>query len=134
VDSKSFYVTDYDGPEADKQLLKSLIDSLLDAKYDRSSVYVHNLSAFDGIFLLKNIYDLTDDGYKIDFVYKDDKMISITIKKIVYVPVLDNNDPTGISMRKRTVFKITIYDSLLILPASLSKLAKSFGIEQGKLD
>lgn len=37
-------------------------------------------------------------------------------------------------MRKRTVFKLTICDSLLILPASLSKLANSFNIEQGKLD
>jgi len=131
VDDKSFYITDYDD---DKQLLKSLIDSLLDDKYNRSSVYVHNLSTFDGIFLLKTIYDLSDEGYKIDFVYKDDKMISISIKKIQYTFVLDDKSETGISMRKRTVFKITMYDSLLILPASLSKLAKSFGIEQGKMD
>lgn len=57
VEDKSFYITDYDGPTADKQLLKSLIDSLLDNKYNGSHVYVHNLSTFDGIFLLKTIYD-----------------------------------------------------------------------------
>ena len=65
------------------------------------------------MFLLKTIFDLErdgDKGYKINMVRKEDKIISLTI------------------LNKETGFKIIIYDSFLLLPASLNKLAKSFGL------
>ena len=45
------------------------------------TVYAHNLSRFDIIFLFKFLGDLAlNHGYKIDPIIKDDKIISITIK------------------------------------------------------
>ena len=96
VDTKSFYIKDFEGDNPDKLLLKALIDSLLDDKYNESKVYIHNLSTFDGIFLLKTIYNLSNDGYKIDLIYKDDKIISITIKKLEYINIVDINSVSGV--------------------------------------
>jgi hypothetical protein len=117
---KSFYLTDYDMDQ--DLLLKASIDYLLNPKYNNYSIYAHNLSHFDGIFLLKNIVELKKLGYEIKMLYKDDKMISIEIKRSEAVSrKLGYNNPES--------FSIIFYDSFLILPTSLNKLAKSFNLE-----
>jgi hypothetical protein len=127
IEERTFYVTDYDSPNRDSKLMSDLINSLLDFKNNGSMIYCHNLSSFDGVFLLKTIYDLSDHGYKIDLIYKDNKMIVVTVSKRVEVV----NEEGNKVMEK---FQIKFCDSLLILPASLAKLAKSLGINSGKLD
>ena len=74
-----------------------LFKQLLRRKYKGYTVYAHNLSRFDIIFLFKFLGDLAlNHGYKVDPIIKDDQIISIKIK---------NNK--GI--------KLVLRDSLLIL-------------------
>jgi hypothetical protein len=90
-----------------------LFKCLLKRKYKNYSVYAHNLSKFDIIFLHKNIAKLNKD-YKISFLKRDDKYISITISN------LTNN------------IKISIKDSYNLLPSSLNDLSTQFNIENPK--
>ena len=53
----SFYLTDYNSPS---HMIKACISSLLQTKYNKHKVYIHNLANFDGIFLLKNLVSLGD--------------------------------------------------------------------------
>lgn len=54
---KSFYLTDYNSPN---DMIKACISDLLQAKYHKHKIYIHNLANFDGIFLLKNLVALGD--------------------------------------------------------------------------
>ena len=84
------------------------------SKYRGKTVYAHNLSRFDVVFLFKEIGKLQNDGYKVTVLNKDDKIISINIVK-----------------GKNTC--LVIKDSLLLLPASLELLATQFNLKVGKL-
>src|SRR5216684_919584 len=97
--SKSFYLSDY---KDNQEMLLYAITSLLKRKYNGYKVYVHNLSNFDGIFILKILSSI--DNIKLFPVIKDDKMIDI---KLTY----SNFSKYNISFR----------DSLLMLPSSLKK-------------
>jgi len=101
----SYYLSDYENEE--RMLFHALI-SIIKSKYHLYNVYVHNLSKFDGIFLLNALKRIGNTEIKI--VRKDGKFINI---KVIY------NDK----------YTINFKDSLLILPVSLSKLAKSFGLD-----
>nr|YP_009649293.1 DNA polymerase family B [Rhizopogon salebrosus]QDA23208.1 DNA polymerase family B [Rhizopogon salebrosus] len=103
----SFYLTDYKNSQ---QMLTFAIASLLKRKYNGYKIYVHNLSNFDGIFLLKIFSSI--DNIKILPIIKEGKMINI---KLSY----DNIN----------AYKISFRDSYLILPASLSKLTKQFSVD-----
>jgi hypothetical protein len=102
--SFSFYLTDFNNEEA---LLKETILSLFNEKYHNFIIYIHNLSYFDGIFLLKSLSSI--DDIRVKPLMKDGKIFNI---ELIY---------NGI--------KIHFRDSLLILPNSLRKLAKSFNVE-----
>uniref|UniRef100_A0A896Z909 DNA polymerase n=1 Tax=Coniophora puteana TaxID=80637 RepID=A0A896Z909_9AGAM len=93
---------------------KNLFKTMLNSRYRGRTVYAHNLSRFDIIFLFKTIGSLLNEGYKISVLKKEDKIISITIVK-----------------GKNTC--LVLKDSLLLLPSSLDKLAKNFKLEVGKL-
>lgn len=87
---------------------KELFDALLRRKYRGYTVYAHNLSKFDLIFLFKHFAKLwMFDGYKVKPIFKDGAVISIVI----------SNDK-GVSL--------TFRDSYLILPSSLKTLAETF--------
>jgi hypothetical protein len=120
---ETFYLTDYNFDQ--DKLLKASIEYLLKpwggTAYKGYNIYVHNLSMFDGIFILKNIVDLKKIGYTINILYKDDKMIQITIQRSVAI-----SKELGFESES---FSITFYDSYLLLPTSLNKLARSFGLE-----
>jgi hypothetical protein len=111
LDYYTFYLLDYNTQE---DLLIATTKVLTNPKYNGYNVYIHNFSLFDAIFLFKYILALSKEGYKIDFLKREDKFIKITISK------------------KETKFRLTIYDSLLLLPDSLSNLATAFNVE-GKL-
>jgi hypothetical protein len=104
INYSSFYLTDY---KDSQDMIKNVIISLLVKKYNNYTVYIHNLAHFDGIFLIKTLASLDDCELKPTL--KDGKMINL---KLIY--------PKGI---------INFRDSLLLLPNSLSKLAKSFNIQ-----
>ena len=76
-------------------------------------IYAHNLSGFDGIFLLKIIAIVSNKlGLEISIAKRESSLISIKI-----------------ASSKKNGRTIEFRDSLLLLPASLSKLAKSFNVE-----
>jgi hypothetical protein len=104
--SKSFYLSDY---KDSQEMLTFAISSLLKRKYNGYKVYVHNLSNFDGIFILKILSSI--NHIKVHPILKDGKMINI---KLSY----DNINAYQISFR----------DSYLILPSSLRKLAIQFNV------
>jgi hypothetical protein len=91
-------------------------DFLLDIEKvsNKHTIYIHNLSSFDSLFMLKALYN----NYLTKPMFKDNKIISINVKKIIN----KNN-------KKYIFFK----DSLLLLPMSLEKLISSFNIKTKKL-
>jgi DNA polymerase type B, organellar and viral len=81
------------------------IKDLMIKKYDNYKVYTHNLSGFDGIFMLKILVEL---GICKPIIHND-RIISIQFKLNGYI--------------------ITFRDSQQLLNSSLAKLGKSFGVE-----
>ena len=74
VRRRSFYLTDY---KDSTDMLTTCVVSLLKQNYNGYRVYVHNLSNFDGIFLLTILSNIKDCELKI--VHKDDKMINLNL-------------------------------------------------------
>ncbi len=101
----SYYLTDYIN---EKSMLKEAILSLFNKKeYHNHIVYIHNLSFFDGIFLLNVLASI--ENITVKPLMKDGKMFNIELK-------LNN-------------IKINLRDSLLMLPNSLKKLAIQFNVD-----
>lgn len=109
--SKSFYLTDY---KDSQEMLKFAISSLLKRKYKGYKIYVHNLSNFDGIFLLKILSSI--NHIKVQPILKDGKIINLKL----------NYDSIN-------SYQINFRDSFLILPSSLSKLAIQFKVDNKTL-
>lgn len=107
----SFYLSDYKNSD---DMLISCIISLLKRKYNGYKIYVHNLSNFDGIFLLRILSNIPN--FILDPIIRDGKLINLSLKKQV---------------GQRT-YKIDFRDSLLMLPISLDKLSKAFQVENNK--
>jgi hypothetical protein len=91
---------------------EELFNQLLQPKYYGYSVYAHNLSNLDIIFIFKYISYLRNK-YIIKPIIKDGNIISLTIEKC-------NN------------IKITFKDSYLLLKDSLAKLTKTFNVNTPK--
>lgn len=102
--SYSFYLSDYNNPN---DMIKSCLISLMKKKYDGYKIYVHNLSNFDGIFLLKILSSF--DNCSLKPKIKDGKFINLQLNFNKY--------------------KIYFRDSFLMLPLSLRKLAKAFQVD-----
>jgi hypothetical protein len=98
VKKLSFYLTDYKNYN---DMIIHAINSIMKRKYNGYKVYIHNLSNFDGIFILKALSSIKYSSLKP--IIKDDKMIDI---KIIFGK-----------------YNIAFRDSLLMLPSSLRKLA-----------
>ena len=103
--SKTFYVTDY---KDHKNMLISAIKSIMLRRYHGYKVYLHNFSNFDGIFLFKTLVYLADS---IQPIINDNRFVNTKFK------FNDNK------------YKLEFRDSLLMLPVSLRKLAKTFQVE-----
>ena len=115
---KPYLYSMYDGFKSYSWFTESplqLFNQLLRPKYRNYKVYAHNLSRFDIVFIFKYLSTLNNQGYKIKILMRDQNIISLTIQ----------NYTKNIS--------ITIKDSYLILPSSLSKLSKQFQVETPKL-
>lgn len=101
---ESFYLTDFKNPNA---MLKSCLRSIFVKGNHGATVYCHNLTGFESVFLLKVISSFKD--FKVLPIFKNGKVINIKV-----------------SFGKNYV---NFRDSLLILPVSLRKLAIAFNIE-----
>jgi DNA polymerase type B, organellar and viral len=112
IKSNSFYISDYE--DSDRMILFA-IRSLLKSTNNNAKIYVHNLSNFDGVFLLRILSDI--ENTKITPVIKDGKIINLNLSWT------SNNE----NVKKR--YSIDFRDSLLLLPISLRKLAKAFDVE-----
>jgi len=110
----TFWVGDFTSPEA---MLEKSIRSILIRKYRGYKIYLHNFSYFDGVFLLKVLSAMSD--IKITPLIRDDRILKISIQFDL------NKGKKGSSYKG----SITIFDSLLLLPVSLEKLAKTFNCE-----
>lgn len=109
----SFYLSDYNN--IDKMIKEALI-SLMKKQYNGWNVYIHNGSLFDCIFLLRYI---TEIGH-VHILKKDNKYINIKLSWGEY------KDKKG---NVKFKYNINFRDSFLLLPTSLRKLSKAFGVE-----
>jgi hypothetical protein len=98
-----------------EELFSIFIDQLLTlfTKSNKLVVYAHNLSGFDGIFLLKHLFKLG----KVEPLLFHGRLISIKVK----LNIVGYTDKT-------IIFK----DSYLLLPLSLRRLCKAFNVESIK--
>jgi hypothetical protein len=88
-----------------KLLFSDFFKTIFSRKYKNYKIYFHNLSGFDGVFLLKRLVDLK---YKIEAKVLSGKIIQILVS------------------REKVGLNFTLNDSLLMMLQSLDKLAKSF--------
>jgi len=91
-----------------KNMINDMVNDLCIKKYHGYKIYLHNLSKFDGFFLVKYLAIV---GIVDPIIHKG-KIISINFN-------LNSN-------------KITFMDSYLMLPSSLKKLSSSFKINNPK--
>jgi hypothetical protein len=105
-DAWSFFLSDFNSID---DMMNTAINSIMRAKYNKWNIYAHHGSKFDYIFILKFITLLGE----VDLLMKDGKFINI---KYTWI-----SDGTG--------YYINFRDSLLMLPSSLRKLSKAFGVE-----
>ncbi len=80
-----FYVNSKKDINSSKIVL-DLIDELLRPKYEHHTFYCPNLGGYDVVFLVKVLIDyneLNNDKYKIDTVFRDTKVLKLTLSKKV---------------------------------------------------
>lgn len=94
-------------------MLKNFLSDIEEMS-NKHTIYIHNLSSFDSLFLLKSLYN----KFITKPLFKDNKIIYINIKKII-----DKSNKINIHFK----------DSLLLLPIALDKLISAFNIETKKL-
>jgi DNA polymerase type B, organellar and viral len=98
----SYYLTDFENHEI---MLITAIKGIMIKEYDNYQVYIHNMSRFDAIFLLKILVNLGECKP----IIHNDEIISITFMLNGYV--------------------VTFKDSLKILIKSLRDLGHSFNVD-----
>jgi len=104
------------------QLYEFINKELLNYKYSGYIIYAHNLSSFDGIFILNQLVKLSEKiKIRIEPLFRDSKIIQI---KVYYA-----YNHTENKFRYSVIFR----DSLLILKTSLDKLSKTFLSDQPEL-
>jgi hypothetical protein len=105
---KTFFLKDYRNPE---ELIITALKSIMLRKYNGFNVYIHNLAKFDIIFLLKYLVELGS----VQPIIHNGRIISINL-----------------NYGKNNEYQLHFRDSYLILLASLSKLCRSFNVENSK--
>jgi hypothetical protein len=110
------YITSYTSGKDQKVLFNSFMDQLLSTIKGSgvTNIYAHNLSGFDGIFLMKHLLSYG----KVEPLLFNGKLISIKLKI----------EGSKKSENKTIIFK----DSYLLLPQSLRMLCKAFKIDTPK--
>jgi hypothetical protein len=104
----NFYLTNYKNID---DLIISALKSIMIRKYNGYNIYMHNMAKFDIIFLFKYL-----------------------LKLGLVQPIIHNNRIISINFNfgKNNKYQIIFKDSLLLLLNSLSKLCKSFKVDNPK--
>ena len=121
-----FWVSDYASPDL---MLEACLRSILIRKYYGYKLYLHNFSHFDGVFLLKILANMK--AIEVEVIRRDSRLIKVVVK---YDRPTQSITEDGV---EKTVFiktksgalykgNLTIYDSMLLLPAGLDKLTQAF--------
>lgn len=121
--NKTFILTDYievGGNTSD--MIDDILAYIISPKYVGWKCYSHNFSRFDGIFLFNHLANLESKGYEVDVIYRDGKLMKVTVK-------LFKVNSKG---KRIKILGTTFFDSLLLMPDSLNKLASCFGFEMKK--
>lgn len=105
----SFYLHDYKNIES---MIKAAFTQLLKSKYEQHKVYLHNLSYFDGVFMLKILDSLPNCSLSIN--RHEGRLINLQL--------------TYKSQTGKQNYHLHFRDSLLILPVALKDLATSFNV------
>lgn len=105
--STNTYVSD---GENSKQMFYKAFDDLLCTENNGAVVYIHNLAKFDGIYLL---HYLETAGFKVTSKFKNNRIL---LNMVV----------------RRDGVKVTLIDSLQILPMALRSLAVAFDVTTRK--
>ena len=103
-DYLTFYITDY---QSSKELLEATINCLLDPKYNKYKLYIHNFSFFDSTSLFEHIINLKEHGYEVNFLIKEreNKFFYITITKYSYTSYINKN---GLSSIEKNIPRVRI--------------------------
>jgi DNA polymerase type B, organellar and viral len=126
-EKRTFYLTDLfsNNREGSQQLILHCIDQMLEPKFNNFIFYVHNLGKFDVIFLHKVLIDYNynvENKYKLEPLYRDNKIIRLTIK----IKWNKNKNKNHINI------KISFVDSMNLLEGSLDKLSKDYQVTTSK--
>lgn len=114
---KTYFLSDYDfNPDL---MIKACILDLALPVYNGYCIYLHNLSNFDGVFLLK-VLATTLDSKNIVPLIKDGKILNLTMK-VQYTKEVNGK-------KIKDTAKIHFRDSLLLLNNPLAKLATAFAV------
>ena len=116
---KPYLINSYDGRqnltsynhneiELFREFFTKLINQAMESTPNKIFVYAHNFSTFDGVLILKHLFQFG----RVEPLIYNGKLISVKL----------------IVNKKTIIFK----DSMLMLPQSLSELCKSFNLEQNK--
>uniref|UniRef100_A0A896Z6L8 Probable DNA polymerase n=1 Tax=Coniophora puteana TaxID=80637 RepID=A0A896Z6L8_9AGAM len=109
---KAFYYLNENNLNSSEEIICSMFEGIFDHiennpnDLNNYTFFAHNLGRFDSVFLIKSLVNL---GYKIQPRWKDNDIIIVKITK--------------------GKFKITLLDSIKLIPSSLAKLLKSFNCE-----
>lgn len=110
-----YYLTDYNSID---DMLKVCLFEMMNHKYKGYTIYVHNLSGFGAMYLLKIIIKYFKD---IDIINKDNKIICIKINPKLYNAINNSN-----------LVKIIIKDSFKLMSGSLREIGKEFEVKTKK--
>ncbi len=109
-----FYLTDYKNKD---EMLYECIKNIM-INYNHHTIYVHNLSGFDAIFIIHSLIKF--HNMKVEPFYKANKLYSLSL---TYQDKENKN---------KKIYKIVFKDSYLLLGSSLRKLGKDFNVETQK--
>lgn len=121
---KTYFITDFNNSA--NAMIKACLLDLVKPEYNGYSIYLHNLSNFDGVFLLKVLAQSLETK-NIKALIKDGKILDLTLK-VRYTKLVNGK-------KTKAVANIHMRDSLLLLTNSLAKLAKAFNVtNKGSFD
>jgi len=112
---KKYYLDE--GLTPDKIVI-DCINDMLQPKYNRAIFYTHNLGGYDVVFILKILLEYNKNNnnyYKLKTSLKDNRILKLVI-----------------SVKKSCSIKITLADSLSLLPMKLDLLDKAFTTKYNK--
>jgi hypothetical protein len=120
------YYIDIDSMSS-SDIVISMFEELLRPKYNDITFYCHNFGGYDAYYIIPLLYNYNENNpknqYKLDFVFRDKKIIRLIIGKDI--TIYDKKKKENKTIHR----KITILDSYSILNASLKDLCIDFGTD-----